>query len=220
MLQKDFRSVPLTSVAVSAGAGGGRCLATDEGECRSPRECQCTELCKNLRPSRVGSNCSPPSCFCAAFRPQGAVAAPHAQMFLQTCSAGEASPASFAFAVSHRRHEVSRLYAAASQQSCRESDQQPIPCLWCRAVLAAFEPCVWDFLAALHLRLVRVPCRLMSSRKGTLCFVQPQTLDEFGSVLKTTKAPMLDLGQPLLAVLYEQRSARGQRDHRLERASP
>ena len=65
-----------------------------------------------------------------------------------------------------------------------------------------------------------MPCRLMSSRKGALCVVQPQTLDEFGAVLKTTKAPMLDLGQPLLAVLYEQRSARGQRDHRLERTSP
>jgi len=59
----------------------------------------------------------------------------------------------------------------------------------------------------------------MSSRKG-VCVVQPRKLDEFDSVLKTTKAAMLVLGQPLLAMLYEQRSARGQLDYQLERVSP
>ena len=58
----------------------------------------------------------------------------------------------------------------------------------------------------------------MSSRKG-VCVVQPRKLDEFDSVLKTTKAAMLVLGQPLLAMLYEQRSA-SQLDYQLERVSP
>ena len=46
----------------------------------------------------------------------------------------------------------------------------------------------------------------MSSQIGALFLLQPQKLDEFDSVLKAAKAALLVLGQPLLAMLYEQRS--------------
>ena len=128
-------------------------------------------------------------------------------MLFQTCpAAGEESCTSFALAISHRRPWDQELYAGARQLSCRQSDLQPIQCLWCGAVLAAFESCVWDFLAACYLRRVRLPCRLMSSQIGALFLLQPQKLDEFDSVLKAAKAALLVLGQPLLAMLYEQRS--------------
>ena len=60
----------------------------------------------------------------------------------------------------------------------------------------------------------------MSSQIGALFLLQPQKLDEFDSVLKAAKAALLVLGQPLLAMLYEQRAARGQLDNQLEWVSP